>query len=147
MQGENDSKSGLANHTANLSWLALVRIETDFCKEILRHKNMAENIMDREARFRSVSPLILEVENVLLCPGRRELRRRRDGLPRLLPRHRPPPADALRVGLLVRDHRALVRERRLAKFRQNVARFRLYRLRFLQLNMRFAAFFKIYQII
>ena len=39
------------------------------------------------------------------------------------------------------------RERRLAKFRQNVARFRLYRLRFLQLNMRFAAFFKIYQIL
>ena len=39
-----------------------------------------------------------------------------------------------------------VRERRLAKFRQNVARFRLYRLRFLQENMRFAAFFKIYQI-
>ena len=40
-----------------------------------------------------------------------------------------------------------VRERRLAKFRQSVARFRLYRLRFLQENMRFAAFFKIYQII
>ena len=39
------------------------------------------------------------------------------------------------------------RERRLAKFRQNVARFRLYRHRFLQVNMRFAAFFKIYQII
>ena len=39
-----------------------------------------------------------------------------------------------------------VRECRLAKFRQNVARFRLYRLRFLQENMRFAAFFKIYQI-
>ena len=36
---------------------------------------------------------------------------------------------------------------RLAKFRQNVARFRLYRHRFLQVNMRFAAFFKIYQII
>ena len=34
----------------------------------------------------------------------------------------------------------------LAKFRQNVVRFRLYRLRFLQENMRFAAFFKIYQI-
>ena len=32
-------------------------------------------------------------------------------------------------------------------FRQNVACFRLYRLRFLQENMRFAAFFKIYQII
>ena len=40
-----------------------------------------------------------------------------------------------------------VRVRRLAKFQQNVARFRLYRLRFLQENMRFAAFFKIYQII
>ncbi len=40
-----------------------------------------------------------------------------------------------------------VRERRLAKFRQIVARFRLYRLRFLQENMRFAAFFKIYQIL
>ena len=40
-----------------------------------------------------------------------------------------------------------VRERRLAKFRQNVARFQLYRHRFLQENMRFAAFFKIYQII
>ena len=38
-------------------------------------------------------------------------------------------------------------QRRLAKFRQNVARFRLYRLRFLQENMRFAAFFKIYQIL
>ena len=35
----------------------------------------------------------------------------------------------------------------LAKFQQNVARFRLYRHRFLQENMRFAAFFKIYQII
>ena len=33
------------------------------------------------------------------------------------------------------------------KFRQNVARFRLYRLRFLQKNMRFAAFFKTYQIL
>ena len=43
--------------------------------------------------------------------------------------------------------RDAVRERRLAKFRQNVARFRLYRLRFLQENMRFAAFFKIYQIL
>ena len=31
--------------------------------------------------------------------------------------------------------------------RENVARFRLYRLRFLQENMRFAAFFKIYQIL
>ena len=36
---------------------------------------------------------------------------------------------------------------RSAKFRQNVARFRLYRHRFLQENMRFAAFFKIYQIL
>ena len=35
---------------------------------------------------------------------------------------------------------------RSAKFRQNVARFRLYRHRFLQENMRFAAFFEIYQI-
>ena len=34
-----------------------------------------------------------------------------------------------------------------AKFRQNVGRFRLYRHRFLQVNMRFAAFFKIYQIL
>ena len=46
-----------------------------------------------------------------------------------------------------RTHGGDVRERRLAKFRQNVARFRLYRLRFLQENMRFAAFFKIYQIL
>ena len=46
-----------------------------------------------------------------------------------------------------RLHGGDVRERRLAKFRQNVARFRLYRLRFLQENMRFAAFFKIYQIL
>ena len=36
---------------------------------------------------------------------------------------------------------------RSAKFRQNGARFRLYRHRFLQVNMRFAAFFKIYKII
>ena len=36
---------------------------------------------------------------------------------------------------------------RSAKFRQNIARFRLYRHRFLQENMRFAAFFKICQII
>ena len=36
---------------------------------------------------------------------------------------------------------------RSAKFRQNVARFRLYRHRFLQENTRFAAFFKIYQIL
>ena len=35
----------------------------------------------------------------------------------------------------------------LANFRQNVARFRLYRRRFLQVNTRFTAFFKIYQII
>jgi len=34
----------------------------------------------------------------------------------------------------------------LAKFRQNVARLRLFRHRFSQQNMRFAAFFKIYQI-
>ena len=34
-----------------------------------------------------------------------------------------------------------------AKFRQNVSSFRLYRHRFLQENMRFAAFFKICQII
>ena len=46
-----------------------------------------------------------------------------------------------------RGHGGDVRARRLAKYRQNVARFRLYRLRFLQENMRFAAFFKIYQII
>ena len=37
--------------------------------------------------------------------------------------------------------------RRLANFRQNVARFRLCRHRFLQVNMRFAAFFKLYQIL
>ena len=49
--------------------------------------------------------------------------------------------------LAVHQSRGDVRERRLAKFRQNVARFRLYRLRFLQENMRFAAFFKIYQIL
>ena len=49
--------------------------------------------------------------------------------------------------LPVRERRFDVRERRLAKFRQNVARFRLYGLRFLQENMRFAAFFKIYQIL
>ena len=35
----------------------------------------------------------------------------------------------------------------LANLQQNIARFRLYRLRFLQQNMRFTAFFKIYQII
>ena len=35
----------------------------------------------------------------------------------------------------------------LANFRQIFARFRLYRHQFLQENMRFAAFFKIYQII
>ena len=34
----------------------------------------------------------------------------------------------------------------LTKFQQIVARFRLYRHRFFQLNMRFAAFFEIYQI-
>ena len=48
---------------------------------------------------------------------------------------------------LLEVREALRRPRRLAKFRQNVARFRLYRLRFLQENMRFAAFFKIYQIL
>ena len=36
---------------------------------------------------------------------------------------------------------------RSANFRQNVARFRLYRHRSLQVNTRFSAFFKIYQII
>ena len=55
---------------------------------------------------------------------------------------RPSPVPASSLG----RERGDVRERRLAKFRQNVARFRLYRLRFLQQNMRFAAFFKIYQI-
>ena len=42
---------------------------------------------------------------------------------------------------------AATRRRAEAEFRQNAARFRLYRLRFLQLNMRFAAFFKIYLIL
>ena len=48
------------------------------------------------------------------------------------------------LGAQVPDHNQVAL---LAKFRQNVARFRLYRLRFLQENMRFAAFFKIYQIL
>ena len=52
-------------------------------------------------------------------------------------RQRAPPARALK------RH---VTSRNLFKNRQNVARFRLYRLRFLQENMRFTAFFKIYQI-
>ena len=59
-------------------------------------------------------------------------------------------AEILPIGRRVADRcpgGGDVRERRLAKFRQNVARFRLYRLRFLQENMRFAAFFKIYQIL
>ena len=44
--------------------------------------------------------------------------------------------------------RQSLRQRRdLGNFRQTVARFRLYRHRFLQENIRFAAFFKIYQII
>ena len=38
------------------------------------------------------------------------------------------------------------RHEMLSKFRQTVARFRLYRHRSIQENMRFAAFFKIYQI-
>ena len=58
----------------------------------------------------------------------------------------PGPLRAREDGPVSRTPRD-VRERRLAKFRQNVARFRLYRLRFLQENMRFAAFFKIYQIL
>ena len=60
-----------------------------------------------------------------------------------------PPTCAARCAVQTPDKMAGgdVRERRLAKFRQNVARFRLYRLRFLQENMRFAAFFKIYQIL
>ena len=41
----------------------------------------------------------------------------------------------------------LLLDGRSAKFQQDVARFRLYRHRFLQENTRFAAFFKIYQII
>ena len=57
-----------------------------------------------------------------------------------------PEAAGARCGTR-RSRRGRVRERRLAKFRQNVARFRLYRLRFLQENTRFAAFFKIYQIL
>ena len=52
-----------------------------------------------------------------------------------------------RLRRALRRARRRVRERRLAKFWQNVARFRLYRLQFVQENMRFAAFFKIYQII
>ena len=55
--------------------------------------------------------------------------------------------DAARSAAQTSESVGDVRERRLAKFRQNVARFRLYRLRFLQENMRFAAFFKIYQIL
>ena len=70
-------------------------------------------------------------EILLLSPGLH--RRVQDVLAAQLPHQRPG------------GRRALVRERRLAKFRQNVARFRLYLLRFLQENMRFAAFFKIYQ--
>ena len=68
--------------------------------------------------------------------------RRRDGA-----RGADGAADAVQRAGRRRAHGGDVRERRLAKFRQNVARFRLYRLRFLQENMRFAAFFKIYQIL
>ena len=57
-----------------------------------------------------------------------------------------PRAAAVERGGAAHPRRRERDERRLAKFRQNVARFRLYRLRFLQENMRFAAFFKIYQI-
>ena len=72
---------------------------------------------------------------------------------KLLPSPRPRsgrrrgPRDTGVSGTRDRPRGGDVRERRLAKFRQNVARFRLYRLRFLQENMRFAAFFKIYQIL
>ena len=52
------------------------------------------------------------------------------------------PSSFRRMSRLGRRH-----DGRSAKFRQNVARFRLYRHRFLQQNMRFAAFFKIYQIL
>ena len=57
-----------------------------------------------------------------------------------------------RAGLGVLDGQPRLRrlrrhDGRSAKIRQNVARFRLYRHRFLQENTRFAAFFKIYQII
>ena len=49
---------------------------------------------------------------------------------------------------LQRDRVVLARSCQfLAKFRQKIARFRLHRRRSLQANMRFAAFFKIYQII
>ena len=56
------------------------------------------------------------------------------------------PAALARARRLEARARAALRGRP-AKFRQNVARFWLYRLRFLQENMRFAAFFKIYNII
>ena len=62
--------------------------------------------------------------------------------PPLPPPEQPPP-DPARAGRRIgRRH-----DGRSAKFRQNVARFRLYRHRFLQENTRFAAFFKVYQII
>ena len=60
-------------------------------------------------------------------------------------RSRGAPRRPLHVGVDRRTGRR--HDGRSAKFRQNVARFWLYRHRFLQENTRFAAFFKIYQII
>ena len=54
-------------------------------------------------------------------------------------------AESGRQAVRARDGRR--HDGRSAKFRQNVARFRLYWLRFLQENMRWTAFFKIYQIL
>ena len=63
----------------------------------------------------------------------------------------PPGALADRGGGgRARTHLSLTEDQKdqfLAKFRQNVARFRLYRHRFLQANTRFAAFFRVNQII
>ena len=73
--------------------------------------------------------------------GARTGRARRRGPRRR--RRRAAPRRRRRAGTPAAGHQ----RRDLGKFRQNVARFWLYRHRFLQENMRFAAFFKIYQII
>ena len=70
-------------------------------------------------------------------------RRLRHGGPAVYVRETARAPDAMgRVARAGRRH-----DGRSAKFRQNVARFRLYRHRFLQENTRFAAFFKVYQIL
>ena len=108
----------------------------------------AENEPARNFQILLIFPILLTLApNILLQGPRRGGCRALESVGGPGQTRRPARRDAGTVETRKAPYGGDVRERRLAKFRQNVARFRLYRHRFLQENTRFAAFFKIYQII